>query len=356
SQADLARRARDKLAAFEERARELRRSIEGADPPCLPQLAGSSPALRRVMELARRIARTDLPVLITGETGTGKELVARWIHAESPRGDHPFVSVNCAALPEALLEAELFGHVRGAFSGADRDHPGLLASARGGSFLFDEIAEMPLALQAKLLRLLDRKAVRPVGAVEEVEIDVRFLAATNRDLEALVASGEFRRELYFRLQGARIEVPPLRERMGDLPALFAHFATAAGVEPVPRLEDDALRFLSSYPWPGNVRELENLTLRLVLGDIDPIRADDVRPLLSTVAERGLFPPTLLRSRPFEELATALEREYLLQLREDRGGDLKAMAKDLGITLRALYKRFQRLGIPTSRHDEADGDG
>ncbi|MBI4606285.1 MAG: sigma 54-interacting transcriptional regulator [Planctomycetes bacterium] len=338
------------LAELEERAQEARRRFEGRDAARgaafrADSILGESAAARKVVQWIRQVAPTSLPVLITGETGTGKELVARALHGESARSGGPFVSVNCAALPEPLLEAELFGYVQGAFSGAEKDHAGLLRSARGGTFLFDEIGEMPLALQGKILRALDRGRVRPVGATEEVEVDVRHVFATHEDLEAQVEKGAFRQDLFFRLKAFEIRVPALRERIEDLPLLTEHFRSRArDDEEAPAFAEDALRVLAAYPWPGNVRELENAVTHLVLTCAGEIRADDASRLLGRTPEAGLFSPALLRSRRLPALQHALEREYLLELAARHGGDLKATARALGITLRALYARLRRLGI------------
>jgi two-component system response regulator PilR (NtrC family) len=340
---------RRRLEELEERVKIARQFLEGrpeADAASgAGTLIGRSAAMLKVKGLISQIAPTRLPVLITGETGTGKELVARAIHGESMRRAAAFVSLNCAALPEELLEAEIFGYHRGAFSGADRDNPGLLRSAHGGTLLFDGVAEMSLAVQAKLLRVLDRGGVRPLGSQADVEVDVRYLFTTNRDLRTLVVGGRFRNDLLFRLGSFEIALPPLRERLDDLPLLVGHFSTKdrPGSAP-PVLDDGAWRALASHPWPGNVRELENVITRLVFTCGQAICAQDVLGLLSDIQGEELFPARLLRGRPLEELLTRLERKYLLALYDDCGGDLKAMAASLGIKLRALYKRFTRLGI------------
>ncbi len=256
----------------------------------------------------------------------------------------PFVSVNCAALPEELLEAELFGYEQGAFSGAETDRAGLLRSAAGGTVLFDEIGETTLVLQGKLLRVLDRGRVRSIGSAEESEIDARFLFTTNRDLRALVDEGEFRQDLFFRLSSLEIAVPPLRERLDDLPVLMELVRQSSGREDAPRFSEDATRVLAQHPWPGNVRELQNVVTRLVLSASEVIGPEDVQTALGKPSMAGFFKPAFLRSRPLDQLVTQLEREYLVQLHADRGGDLKAMAASLGITLQALYKRFKTLGV------------
>jgi transcriptional regulator with AAA-type ATPase domain len=314
-------------------------------PPCgAPLIVGRSAAMHGVRGWIRQVAATALPVLITGETGTGKELVARAIHGESARRSGPLVTVNCAALPEALLEAQLFGWSRGAFTGADEDRAGLIRSAHGGTFLFDGIGEMPLAVQAKLLRVLDKSTVRPVGGAEEVPIDVRFLFSSHRGLRALVEDGRFRGDLFFRLGPFEIQVPPLRDRLGDLPLLVEHFRGLAGLAEPAAFEEDALRALASHPWPGNVRELENVVTRLVLTSAERITAKDVRLALGKRPPEGQFSAGLLRSAPLEALLAQLEKEHLAQLHADCGGDLETIAVRLGITVRALYGRFRRLGV------------
>jgi DNA-binding NtrC family response regulator/Tfp pilus assembly protein PilF len=347
---DSAAQLERQLEDFEGRLEEVRRRFEGRAPPRVPVLLasaviGRSAASRELANLIRQAARSGLPVLITGETGTGKEIVARAIHGESARRSGPFLSVNCAALPEPLLEAELFGHERGAFSGAEGERAGLLRSAERGTFLFDEVAELPLPLQGKILRVLDRGRVRPIGGVEEVEIDVRYLFSTNQDLPALAAAGKLRQDLFYRLKAFDVRVPALRERIDDLPLLVEHFrGLARDGGDAPLFSESAMRALASYPWPGNVRELENVVTHLVLTRSGEVKAEHVAPLLGKSPAGRVFSAAILRSRSLPELADQLEREYLLQLAADRGGDMKAMASALGITLRALYVRLRRLGI------------
>jgi DNA-binding NtrC family response regulator len=309
-------------------------------------MAGGTPALRRVVALCERFARSSLPVLILGETGTGKELAARAIHARGPRAAGPFVTVACPALPAELLEAELFGCRAGAFSGADADRPGLIRSAQGGTFLFDGIGEMPLALQAKVLGALERGRVRPLGGTEEVEVDVRYLFTATRDLRPLVREGRFREDLYFRLRALELEIPPLRERAEDLPELVERFRAdaAAARAGAPRFSDDALRALAAYRWPGNVRELKNVVTGLVLTASGTIGAAEVRPFLEGPSPEGVFGRDVLASRPLDELKSILEREYLLAALARAGGDIGVLAASLGIKRRALYTRLEKLGI------------
>ncbi|TVP72548.1 MAG: sigma-54-dependent Fis family transcriptional regulator, partial [Gemmatimonadales bacterium] len=244
-------------------------------------LVAESPGMQRVLEMARKVAQHPTSVLVEGETGTGKEVLARLVHTESPRAAGPFVPVNCGAIPAQLMESEFFGHVRGAFTGAERDRTGLFESARGGTLFLDEVGELPEALQVKLLRVLQERVVRPVGAAEEREVDVRVLAATNRDLEVEIREGRFRQDLYYRLAVLKLELPPLRERGGDLVLLARHLlerhAGRMGI-PVPALDGDAMERLQGHAWPGNVRELENVLERaLVLAEGGRIQVRDLPP-------------------------------------------------------------------------------
>jgi len=240
--------------------RQLRRQSRGVERP----IVAGSEAMRRALELADRVAGAEAAVLVTGESGTGKELLARRIHARSPRAEGPFVVVNCAAIPGALLEAELFGHEKGAFTGAERAREGRFRAAAGGTLFLDEVGELPLPLQPKLLRVLQEHAVDPVGADRSVPVDVRVVAATNRDLRAEIDAGRFREDLFYRLNVVELRVPPLRERPADIAALVRHFverfAPGRGLE----VADELLAELASRPWPGNVRELENACERLVI--------------------------------------------------------------------------------------------
>jgi DNA-binding NtrC family response regulator/tetratricopeptide (TPR) repeat protein len=320
----------------------------GAEVPRAGSIAGESAAIRELRRLVISVARSSLPVLISGETGTGKEVVARAIHGESPRRAGPFLAIGPASLPPELLEAELFGFRAGSFTGADRDRAGLLAAARGGTFLFDEIGEMPLAVQGKILRAIERGEVRPLGAIEEVGIDVRFLFTTSRDPRDLVEKGVLRRDLFFRASAIEVAVPPLRERPEDIPALLELFAEREGDEEPGRepllFDDGAREALAAHPWPGNVRELENLVRRLALTRGGTITAADLAPLIGSPRPRSLFPPSLLRGRSLDELLVELEREYLIGLGAERGGDVRAVAEALGITERALFKRLRKLGL------------
>ncbi|MBI4459325.1 MAG: sigma-54-dependent Fis family transcriptional regulator, partial [Acidobacteria bacterium] len=268
------------LQQLREKVAELESA--GGTHRLLDAIVGQSPKMRRALELAEAAARTDVPILLIGETGTGKELLARLIHQHSSRAARPFVPVNCGALPRELVESELFGYRKGAFTGAQQDRPGLFAAAAGGTLLLDEIGEMPAEIQVKLLRALQDKKVRAVGAVEEAPVDVRVIAATNRPTEAHLGAA-LRQDLYFRLARITIELPPLRERREDLPLLLDHFLTifSAKYGYRPAFRTDALGLLSNYAFPGNVRELENLVEGVMAthpGQAE-IREKDLRPYL-----------------------------------------------------------------------------
>jgi two-component system response regulator PilR (NtrC family) len=321
-------------------------------------LVGRSSALRRVMDLVERIAPTRTTVLITGESGTGKERVARAIHRMSERADGPFLVVNCGALPEALMESELFGHEKGAFTGAQSRHRGLFREADGGTILLDEVGELPAALQVKLLRVLQERVVRPVGATQETAVDVRVLSATNRDIEADVASGKFRSDLYYRLNVIRIELPPLRERREDVPLLaerfVRQFASEMGKD-ITGFTPDALRALQTYEFPGNVRELENVIERAVaLAGARVIGLGDLPRELSGIT--GAPTPALWElpqeGTRLDEVLTEIERRLILDALARTGGVRTRAAALLGVTFRSLRYRLKKHGLG----DDSDDDG
>jgi two-component system, NtrC family, response regulator HydG len=301
-------------------------------------LIGQSPAMRELYRLLERVAQSSAPVLIRGESGTGKELVARALHFEGPRRAAAFVAVNCTALPENLLESELFGHLRGAFTGATTARRGLFVEADGGTLLLDEIGDMPPALQAKLLRVLEEGEIRAVGSDAPRKVDVRVVAATHQDLEERVRAGAFRNDLYYRLNVVPIRVPPLRERIEDVPQLAEHFLQQARARnrtsPVARLLPEALGALSRWSWPGNVRELENLIERLVvIGVGDEVEAADVKALLPSAGDT----PLDQAKRALVSLKQ-LEREYITWVIAQCGGNKTKAAEVLGIDVSTIHRR------------------
>ena len=306
----------------------LPRGDEGGD------FVTADPATRELLALVDRVAPRDVAVLVTGESGTGKELVARRLHARSARAKAPFVAVNAAALPETLAESELFGAEKGAFTGADQPRAGRFEEASGGTLFLDEVGELPLPLQAKLLRALEERAVRRLGGVRETPVDVRLVAATNRDLASEAEAGSFRRDLYFRLAVVVVHVPPLRERAGDVPLLAGHLAARLSARhgvPVPRLSAEALAALEAHAWPGNVRELRNVLERaVVVRGGEEIRAADLGLAAGPASQ------TLDR--------THREREALLEALRRTGGKREEAAKLLGISVRTLYYRLKQWGL------------
>ena len=323
------------------------------------QPLGRSPAMIAITDLVARAAPSRSTVLITGESGTGKERVARAIHAQSERRTGPFLVVNCGALPDALMESELFGHERGAFTGAIARHSGLFREAEGGTLLLDEVGELPATLQVKLLRVLQERSVRPVGGAHEVPIDVRLLAATNRDIEAEVATGKFRQDLYYRLNVIRIVLPPLRDRREDLPWLAEHFLQKFSAEmgkDVLAMTPDALRALERYAFPGNVRELENLIERAVaLSGGRTIGLGDLPPEVSGLA--GAPTPILAELPPegcdLDSVLGELERRLLLAALERTGGVRKHAATLLGVTFRSIRYRLKKHGLDNDAAGEDD---
>jgi DNA-binding NtrC family response regulator len=324
--------------------KEIKRRSSGDDA----KPVGKNRAFLDVLKLCETVAPTDSTVLITGESGTGKEILARHIHRLSEREPMPFVSINCGALPENLLESELFGHVKGSFTGAVRDKDGLLVAAKGGTFFLDEVGEMSPGLQVKFLRALQEREVVPVGATEPVKIDVRIIAATNRDLEQEIRRGTFRSDLYYRLNVITLHLPPLRERMEDIPLLAEHFLASfaqrkgnGGNGRAMRLGPEGLEALQRYDWPGNVRELENALERAAIlsrGDVIaaealPGRIQDPAPA-PLVSDRSPANPTL-------EL---IERAYILWVLESEGGNKARAAEVLGIDPSTLYRKLNRYGM------------
>jgi DNA-binding NtrC family response regulator len=314
-------------------------------------LLGGSPAMLRVLDVVERVAPASASVLIRGESGTGKELVARRIHEASERARGPFVAVNCAAIPDTLVESELFGHRRGAFTGADRDRPGKFRQADGGTLFLDEIGDMALAAQAKLLRVLQEGTVEPLGSGEPLPVDVRVLAATHRHLKTLTAEGRFREDLLFRLRVVEIELPPLRERSGDV-LLLARSFLAASSRPGLAFSPEAERLLLAYVWPGNVRELANAVERATIfcrgGLIQP---DDLPGEVRGTDSGGPGCGLLAWWRPGEDfqeakerLVDVFEREVLTAVLREHRGNLSQAARELGIHRQNLQQKLHKLGI------------
>jgi DNA-binding NtrC family response regulator len=307
------------------------------------EVIGASVPMREALKLVGLAAGNDATVLFSGETGSGKEVLARLLHRAGPRADAPFVAVNCAAIPAELLESELFGHVKGAFTGAVTEHAGRFRQAQGGTLLLDEIGEMPLAMQAKILRALEEHRFTPVGATREEQADVRLVAATHRDLVTLVREGRFREDLYHRLNVLPIRVPALRERPEDVVALAGHFL-ARYSHPAKQLSAGALRLLQSNAWPGNVRELRNLIERAcVLVRGTSIETEDVSALLHP-SEAGASIAARILQLPLREAIATLEREMIRQALAQSGGNRAEAARRLGIHRQLLYAKLKEYGL------------
>lgn len=328
----------------------------------LESIIGRSQEIQQVFDLIRRVAPTKTNVLITGESGTGKELVARAIHNLSNRNKHPFVAVNCGAIPDALMESELFGHAKGAFTGASSDKEGLFSAADGGTIFLDEIAELSLPLQVKLLRTLQERKIKPVGDVAERAVDVRILAATNKNLAEEVDANRFRQDLFYRLNVIPVQLPPLRERVQDIPLLAHHFMKKYAAEmsrPIREIAPKTLARLSRYHYPGNVRELENLIERAVTLSSGEDLEVDALPELNTVREHAPIPnsndeaiESLTLPDPFDldaHLAT-IERGYLLKALKQTSGNRTDAARLLGMNLRSIRYRLQKHQIDDESED------
>jgi DNA-binding NtrC family response regulator len=333
--------------------RWLRRAVERTTS--FGELAGKSPAMNEIYALIRKISSNRSNVLITGESGTGKEVVARTIHFTGARKERPFIPINCSAMPEGLLESELFGHVRGAFTGAHASKQGLFETAQGGTLFLDEIGDMPPALQAKLLRVLQDREIRPVGGTESVKVDVRIIAATNQNLEREIEEGRFREDLFYRLNVIPIPIPPLRERVEDIPVLAAAFLRKHAEDDRSRFTEQAMRKLMAAPWPGNARELENCIERaLALADSVEIRAGDI--LVSADEGKpgdGSLHDTLLRLALERSITLHdLSESYIEAALEASHGRKSAAAKLLDVNRRTLYRREERLckADPRSKAD------
>ena len=336
----------------------------------LVTVLGASPTFKRVMDLARRVAPTDASVFVTGESGCGKELIAQFIHYHSRRSSRPLVAVNCAALPEALLESEMFGHCKGAFTGAVRDKPGLLEAAHGGTLLLDELVEMTKPIQAKLLRVIQDGVVRRVGSEQtDAVVNVRFVSCTNRDPEDSVAAGVLREDLYYRLRVVPIHLPPLRDRPTDVRLLAEYFLAnywarhrGAGV-PMPKFSEAAARSLRARPWKGNVRELQNVVEHMVVliepgGEIQP---EDIPAMGDAPAEdtMGWRPPEISTEEPYytarDRLVAEFELHYLTKLLTQAGGNMSRAARAAGVDRTTLYRLMERHGLDRKVLTQSNGN-
>ena len=328
-------------------------------------IVANTPAMHEIFDLIRRVSQTKASILILGESGTGKELIARAIHYNSPEKDAPFVVINCGAIPENLLESELFGHKRGSFTGAVADKKGLFQMADGGTLFLDEIGELPLPMQVKLLRAIQTRSFHAVGGTEDISVDVRIVAATNRDLEADVKRNVFREDLYYRLNVIQIRLPPLRERKEDIPLLAQHFLSKYNLsmgKAIKSISKEALQYLQSYNYPGNIRELENIVERAVAletkASIFPeslpqkltegISPAQLSPVQSTT-EIAILPETF----DLEKNVVDFEKKFILRALEQSGGVKKKAAKLLGISFRSLRYRIEKYGITDPNPDEQD---
>lgn len=306
------------------------------------QIIGKSPPMQKIYDLIERISDTSSNVLITGESGTGKELVAKAIHYSGIRKEGPFIAVNCAAIPEALLESELFGYKKGAFTDAKSDKKGLLFEAHEGTLFLDEITEMPVSLQAKLLRVIETREVRPLGDTNSYAVDIRIISSSNRDIPSLIELGKFREDLYYRLKVIDIEMPSLRERKEDIPLLIQSFISRFNQElkkNVSGVSEEALKLLLNYSWPGNVRELENVIQRAItLSRHEEILPEDLPPALLQKEEEIIFKNALEKKFTLDQL----EREYIKRVLIETGGNKSKAAEILGLDRKTLYRKLQEL--------------
>jgi DNA-binding NtrC family response regulator len=315
----------------------------------IDEIIGKSPAIQEVIEVIKRVSQTDANILITGESGTGKELVAKAIHARSIRKPEPFIPVDCAALPENLLESELFGYEKGAFTGANTSKPGLFETAHGGTLFLDEISEIPMTMQAKLLRAIQERQVRRLGSNKFISIDVRIISATNREIKKSILEKIFREDLYYRLNVIHISVPPLRERRGDIPVLALHFMDRFAVlnkKDIKSISPDAMEVLERYSWPGNVRELQNIMERaVVLCNADKITIEDL-PKEVCMAPPPLPVENLLYKGAKEAWLAAFERNYLTSLLKGTSGNISRAAQKAGIDRKTIHRLIKRYKLNT----------
>jgi two-component system response regulator PilR (NtrC family) len=324
------------------------RSPEGEEAPVDSRLLGDSPPMKSLRKQIQKLSRSQAPVYISGESGSGKELVARLIHEQGPRVEQPFVPVNCGAIPSELMESEFFGHKKGSFTGAIEDKQGLFQAANGGTLFLDEVADLPLPMQVKLLRAIQEKAVRAVGGQQEVVVDVRILCATHKDLAAEVAAGRFRQDLYYRLNVIELRVPPLRERREDIAQLssvmLARLAEGTGLCAA-KLHPDALEKLKNYRFPGNVRELENMLERAyTLCEDDQITPSDLRLADASGPNSEAGEASLAQIDNLEDYLEDIERKLIMQALEETRWNRTAAAQRLGLTFRSMRYRLKKLGI------------
>jgi DNA-binding NtrC family response regulator len=351
-------KALSELALRSEVARlrqEVARSVR------LDNMIGPSRAMQEIFALVRRVSASPASVLITGESGTGKELVARAIHAHSPRAARPFVAINCAAIPETLLESDLFGYKRGAFTDAKTDKPGLFVEASGGTLFLDEIGELPLSLQPKLLRVLQEREVRPLGATKSERVDVRVVTATNRQLEKRLKDGQFREDLFYRLNVILIGLPPLRDRLEDILPLAEHFLARSALragKPLRGFKESAKKILLAYAWPGNVRELENVIERAVaLAEGEIVTPEDLPPVMRERKNQDRLTSALSQGLTLDEL----EREYIQRVLAAEGGNKTRAAQRLGLDRKTLYRKLEEYasagaGTAAGSVDADEGEG
>ncbi len=335
----------EQLRALVKTALKLPQPHAPAGTSAEPGLLGQSPAIREARRLIEKLARSQAPVYITGESGSGKELAARLIHEKGPRATHPFVPVNCGAIPETLMESEFFGYKKGAFTGADAERNGFFQAATGGTLFLDEVADLPLNMQVKLLRAIQEKRVRKVGATQEEPVDVRIISATHQRLDALVEAGKFRQDLYYRLNVIQLAMPSLREMAEDIPEIARAILRRLAASDQADFQPEALEALQHYAFPGNVRELENVLERALAlaGNPQLITADDLHlsPAPGEAAQEPLAPSS---KWPLQDYLDRVEKEAILEALEKTRFNRTAAAKLLGITFRAMRYRMERLGI------------
>jgi len=333
----------------------LRRAVDTAAEAWHDDFVAASPAMQAVLELVRRLSDSELPVLISGESGTGKDHVARLLHRAGSRSTYPLITQNCSSIPADLLEADLFGFKRGAFSGAEQTRTGFIFQAQQGTFHLEGIGDVDATIQRRLLHLIESRSVRPLGGTGHLDLNVRFVASTHRDLAAMVESGEFRKDLYYRLCGGTIHLPPLRERPDDLDELVRVLGDRQPEGP-PRLSEAALVVLRAHRWPGNVRELAGILRRLAVEHAgEEVTEAAVETALGPRREPSLFPASIFAARDFDALRRELDEAHLRWLWERHDGDLDAIARELDTSTRGVYRRFERLGLkPTALRRDRNG--